>query len=111
MTIGVQSGGVGTSLTTNGGLLTLGSSATLTINGTPDGASNYDIANYTTLSGTFAGFTAPAGYSINYAGTNFGASDIELDVAAVPEPSTWVGAVLAALAGAAVRFRRKVKEA
>ena len=108
LTIGVAGSG-DTSLSTNG-LLTL-SGATLTVNGTLNGTSNYDIANYGTLSGTFTGYTAPTGYTLNYAGNSFGTSDIELDVTAVPEPSTWVGAMLALLAGAFVGFRRKVRGA
>ncbi len=66
--------------------------------------SSDDIANYGSLSGTFAGFTAPSGYTLNYNGTTFSASDIELD--AVPEPSPYVLSVLA-LAGLGWQYRRR----
>ncbi len=109
LTIGVTSGGVGTSLSTNN-LLTL-SGATLTINGTLDGTDDYLIAKYGTELGTFSNFTAPNGYTINYAGTSFGAHDIELDPTAVPEPSAWLGTLMAIGAGAFIKFRRKVQGA
>ncbi len=96
-------GGAGdTSLATNN-LLTL-SGATLTLNGTPNGTSNYDIANYGSLSGTFAGFTPPSGYTLNYDGTTFSASDIELNP--VPEPSAYMLSVLA-LTGLGWQYRRR----
>ena len=105
LVIGISGAG-GTSISTNN-LLTL-SGATLMVNGTLNGTSNYDIANYGTLSGTFAGFTAPAGYTIDYTGTSFGTSDIELDVTAVPEPSTWAASLIF-LGGVMVQQRRRLK--
>ena len=111
LTVGVL-GSSDTFLVTNG-LLTLSSGATLTLNGTLNGTSNYNIATYGTLTpgSTFTGFTAPAGYAINYAGTSFGAADIELDVVAVPEPSTWAGAMLLILGAFGIKLRRKLRKA
>ena len=104
LSIGIA-GASSTSLVTSG-LLTL-SGATLTTTGTLNGTSAYDIANYGTLAGTFTNYTPPTGYSINYAGSTFGAHDIELDVTAVPEPSTWVGAILTVLGAVGIQLRRK----
>ena len=80
----------GSSLLTTTGGLTLGINSILTVTGT-SGAALYDLANYTgTLTGTFATLTIPTGYTVNYAGTDFGGTSIELVATAVPEPSTWV---------------------
>ena len=103
LAIGITATGSST-LTTTGGL-TLGTASTLTVTGT-SGAADYDIANYTagTESGTFATLNIPAGYTVNYAGTDFGGTSIEL-VTAVPEPSTvWVCVLM--LAGAGWYYRR-----
>ena len=75
------------------GKITLGTTATLTLNGTlptnPDGSGvyNYVLATYYSLTGNFANFTDPAGYHLVY-----GANQLELD--AIPEPSTWLGGFL-----------------
>ena len=106
LAIGIAGSG-GTSLATNGAL-TLGSASTLTLSAAPDGTDNYLIAKYgTTESGTFMNFTVPNGYTINYAGADFGGGpDIELDPVAVPEPSTlWAGALM--LVGAGWYYRRR----
>ena len=91
LVIGISGTG-DTSLITTGALTLSG--ATLTLNGTLNGTSNYAVATYGTLTGTFTNFTAPSGYTINYSGTSFGAADIELDATAVPEPSTWTAGLL-----------------
>jgi autotransporter-associated beta strand protein len=80
----------------NSDRLTVGGSLSLTdsfdqilFNGTPDGTSNYILATATGgITGTFDSGTAPAGYQFVY-GAN------EIDLVAVPEPSTWVGGFLA----------------
>jgi fibronectin-binding autotransporter adhesin len=57
------------------------------------GAASYTIATYTgTLSGVFDVFTPPSGYAVSYAIPG------EIDLVAVPEPSTWIGGALALLA-------------
>ena len=110
LAIGITATG-GTSLSTNGAL-TLGSASILTVAGT-SGAAAYDIANYGSETGTFATTTSiPSGYTINYAGSTFSAHDIELDVTAVPEPSTWIGGAVMLLSTFEVmRRRRKIQVA
>ena len=69
---------------TIGGVLTL-SNAAITFAGTPTAAS-YQLATYSSETGTFTG-TVPTGYTLQYNAT-------ELDLVAVPEPSTWAGMLL-----------------
>ena len=78
------------------GVLTL-SNATLSFAGTPTAAS-YILATFGSETGAFSG-TAPSGYVYQ-----FNAAGTELDLVAVPEPATWVGAVF--LTGLAVLARR-----
>ncbi len=77
-----------------GGILAFGSTASLTFNGTPDG-STYILATYsgdTNFSSLLTNTTTvPAGYSLVDTGTM-------LELTPVPEPSTWVSAILGALA-------------
>jgi len=78
-------------LTVNG-LLTLGSSA---LNVTDLGSTvlamgtTFDLANYTSLSGTFAGYANDSDLTIgvNTFEIQYGANEISL--MAVPEPATW----------------------
>ena len=71
-------GAVSTPLTVGGNLALTTATATLAISGTLDGTSTYDVANYSgTETGAFS--NAISGYTVNYAGTTFGAADIELD--------------------------------
>ena len=104
LAIGITATGSST-LTTTGGL-TLGNASTLKVTGT-SGAADYDLANYTgTLAGTFGTLNIPSGYSVNYAGTDFGGTSIEL-VTAVPEPSTRA-AVLLCLGVLGFQLRRRI---
>ena len=98
------------------GLVSLGGG---TLNVTLGGGTfaNGDILNLitgSTLTGTFAGLPEGALVASN-ANYNFVAdyttTGFNLDVTAVPEPSTWVGAVMAMLIGAAIKFRRKLRGA
>ncbi|MFZ9937153.1 MAG: autotransporter-associated beta strand repeat-containing protein, partial [Luteolibacter sp.] len=77
-------------LSVTAGLLTLSSGSTLEINvtGTPM-QTEYVIATYSSLSGTFGTTSLPLGYTINYA---YGGNQIALvrDTAApTPDPLTW----------------------
>jgi fibronectin-binding autotransporter adhesin len=60
----------------------------ITFNGTPDGTTIYVLATYSSFSGTFDFGSAPSGYQLIYGTT-------ELDLAPIPEPSTWVAGALA----------------
>ena len=74
------------------GGLTLGGAA-LTINGSLDGLTTYDIASYVggTEAGTFTSITGlPSSYTINYAGNG----GTEIDLVPVPEPATYVSGLL-----------------
>ncbi len=76
--------------------LNLNSSATdqITFSGTANGTTTYVLATYGSVSGLFDVVNnLPSGYQLIY-GTN------ELDLAPVPEPSTWIsGALVVALLG------------
>ena len=95
-----------TLLATNGSLV-LGSSSILNVTSTTSGAASYDIVNYGgTESGTFGTLmNVPAGYTVDYGTVVTG--EITLDMTPVPEPSTWVGAVLAVLGAVGVKYRRR----
>ena len=92
--LGAVGNGVSAVLNINGTLTLTG--AALALSGTLDGKSNYEVAGYGALSGTFATVTGvPSGYTLNYDGDTFATADIELDAATpVPEPAAWVGVLL-----------------
>lgn len=67
------------------------------------GAASYTIATYTgTRTGIFDVVTPPAGYAVSYAIPG------EIDLVAVPEPSTWIGGALA-LAAIVFTQRRRLR--
>ena len=109
LAIGIAGSG-STSLATNG-VLTLGSGSILTVTGMANGTSDYDVANYGSLTTGSAFATTsgiPSGYKINYDGSTFSTADIELDpITTVPEPSTWQVCGLVFLGGVAGKFRRR----
>lgn len=75
----------------------------LTINGAADGVTNYVIATYGSLTGTFGVVNnLPPGYTLEY-GTG---TDSQITLAVVPEPGTIGVMALGALAGLARRRRR-----
>ncbi len=67
----------------------------ITFTGTPNGTSTYVLATYGSVSGIFdVADTLPAGYRLIY-----GLNELHLaPLTAVPEPATWVAAVLTILA-------------
>ena len=76
------------------GALTLGNASTLNlaVQGTPV-ATQYVLAAYASLSGTFATVTGtPSGYNLDYGTVTPG--EITLDMTSVPEPATWFGGLL-----------------
>ena len=101
--IGITATG-STTLSTNGAL-TLGTASILTLTGT-SGAAAYDVANYGAAgeSGTFATLNIPTGYAVKYNDTTFNSTG-DIEVYAVPEPSTW--AIVTILAGLGIKFRRR----
>ena len=96
------------------GLVSLGGGAlSVTLgNGTFNNGDVLTLLSGASLTGTFGNYAEGATVASNgtynfvadYTGTSF---NLDVAVAAVPEPSTWVGAVLALFAGAVIRFRRK----
>jgi autotransporter-associated beta strand protein len=61
----------------------------ISFSGAANGTTTYVLATYSSVSGTFNTVTGlPSGYQLIYGAT-------ELDLAPIPEPSTWIGAVLA----------------
>ena len=85
-----------------GGILNLsGSSDQLTLSGTPDGTSSYTLATYTSVTGEFDVDNIPANYQLIY-------GDMNLILAPIPEPGTWIGAVLA-LAAIGITQRRRFR--
>ena len=106
--LGAAGNGVSAVLNLNGTLTLNG--AALALSGTLDGKSDYEVAGYGALSGTFATVTGvPSGYTLNYDGHTFASADIELDAATpVPEPAAWVGALLGLGLVARSHRRRRV---
>ncbi len=85
------------------GNLNLGGSAVLDVLGIADGVTNYIIASYGSLSGTFDSPLLPAGYVIDYAfDDGLSSNNIAL---VIPEPSSLMLAA-AGLTGLGVRRRR-----
>jgi autotransporter-associated beta strand protein len=76
---------------TIGGTLNLGTVFDrIAFSGTADGVSSYTLATYSSLNGTFDSvLNMPNGYELQYTGT-------DLTLVPVPEPSTWVAALLTA---------------
>ncbi|MEY2565379.1 MAG: fibronectin-binding autotransporter adhesin [Verrucomicrobiota bacterium] len=87
-----------------GGALNLNSTTDqITFNGAADGTTSYVLATYGSVTGTFNTVNnLPSNYILFY-GTN------ELDLIAVPEPSTWIGGALALGALGFSQRRRFVK--
>ena len=85
-------------LNVSAGALTITAGAALTFAGTT-GAASYDLANYTSETGTFAVTSLPSGYTLRYGAT-------ELDLVVVPESATWVAGLLS-LGTLGVHLRRR----
>ena len=108
-----STGNNGTYVNTTGGLTVSG--ATLSLSGSPAAGTVYDLVNFTgtlTASAPNEGFTTingPANFNYTVVeGNAFTTSDLELDVTAVPEPSTiWAGMLI--VAGAVWQYRRRAR--
>jgi autotransporter-associated beta strand protein len=88
------------------GTLTLGPNSSLIVDGTLDGVTTYTIATFSLLAGN-AHFGSTSGIPGNYM-IVYDPGDIELVPTAIPEPATWIGAVLA-LGAVAFARRRKLR--
>jgi hypothetical protein len=85
------------------GALNLGGTSALNVVGTLDGTTTYTLANYRTLTGSFATANVPPTYVIDY-GPRVSAGTIRL--VPVPEPASALGACAAALACWRLRRRK-----
>lgn len=93
--------GATTDLLTLSGLFNVNTGATIEFNASGLTENRYVLANYGSWSGNqFAG-VAPTGYMLEYSNT-------ELDLVAIPEPATWIGAALA-LGAMAFAMRRQLR--